>query len=122
MSGLPTQLLKQVPARADVAPRPAMATPDGPVTTVAIVLTSTALDPVSWANAVDNVRRVLDMAMSHRIETFSCGADPARHAVWYAELRPRYIGGAREDLERLAAVLRGAARIAWAPCSPIDLR
>lgn len=129
---LPTQLQPRVEPRPPRTPppptepfprvTPAMATPAGPITTVTIVLTSNLLDPAQWARAVDNVRRTLDMAMSHRIETFSCGSDPVRYAIWYAELRPRYVGGVREDLERLAGVLHGGARIAWAPCSPIDLR
>lgn len=102
-------------------PAPAHAAPAGPIITVTITLSTNLLDPQRWAQAVDSVRRVLDMSSSHRIEAFSCGADPVRHALWHADIRPRYINGVREDLERLAQLLRGGARLSWAPCSAIEL-
>ena len=79
------------------------------------------LTPSRWTHYVDQIRKSLDIAGSHRFEAFSCGADPVRVAIWHAEVRSAALPELRADLDNFAGYLGGEGRITWAPCSPVSL-
>lgn len=108
----------EAPTAMEIPPRP------DPTITVVIVLSSAELAGERWDGFIKEIRTSLDLHATFHHETFSCGSEGTRRAVWYVEVKSGAMPELQEDMRYHAGYLRGrgpAGRLVWAPASPIDL-